>query len=222
MKALFRARTVAALGILGFASMMSLAEAGPRSACDQISKDVREAVSKDPAKVLMIVEDALVINETCACEIIKAAIIGSGADAAMVQQIVQTALAVAPKMSAIIAECATAVAPGSAEAIAAIAGEKGKTIVADTSTGDGKGVVAAVAPVAPAEVSDFSNAWSANLRGVYLVQPAAAGFITQVALLSDSDQGRDEHTEDKDGDVNRANSRRTRNLVPLSPTNAHP
>jgi hypothetical protein len=205
--------------------MVPMASAGPRTACDKIAEDVREAVSKDPAKVLMIVEDALVINETCACEIIKTAIMAANADEAMVVQIVQTALAVAPKMSAVIAECATAAAPAAGPAIAALgAGGESTTVVAESPTGGGKGVVA-VAPVTPpVDVPDFSNAWSTNIRGVYLVQPAAAGFITQVVQVSSSDKAGDRHGEEEDEEetVNRANSRRTRNLVPLSPTNAQP
>ena len=198
-----------------------MANAGSRTPCDKISADVREAVSKDPAKVLMIVEDALVINETCACEIIKAAIVASNADEATVIQIVQTALAVAPKMAAVIAECATAAAPAAGPAIAALgAGGEGTTVVAESPTGGGKGVVASVSPVAPVDVPDFSNAWATNVRGVYLVQPAAASVITQIVQVSSSDKSGDKHGEEET--VNRANSRRTRNLVPLSPTNAQP
>ena len=194
-----------------------MANAGPRTPCDKISADVREAVSKDPAKVLMVVEDALVINETCACEIIKAAIAASNADEATVIQIVQTALAVAPKMAAVIAECATAAAPAAGPAIAAL-GTSGEptTVVAESPTG----VVASVSPVAPVDVPDFSNAWATNVRGVYLVQPAAASVITQIVQVSSSDKSGDKHGEEET--VNRANSRRTRNLVPLSPTNAQP
>jgi hypothetical protein len=183
MKSLFRAHAVGALVFLGFTSTSHLAHAGPVSACDEIAQDVRAAVSKDPSKVLMIVEDALVINETCACEIIKAAITAANADTEMVQQIVQTGLAVAPKMSAIIAECAASVAPGSGEAIAALTGEKEKE----------------------AEGTDFGDAWATNLRGVYLIQPAAAGVVTQFESEEESDE-------------NNSNSRRTRNVIPLSPS----
>jgi len=45
----------------------------------------------------MIVEDALVINESCACEIVKAAITAAKADAPMVKRIVQAAVAVSPE-----------------------------------------------------------------------------------------------------------------------------
>ena len=200
MKAPSCAHTVGALVFLGFVSMATLATASDPSPCDQIAKDVRAAVGKDPSKVLMIVEDALVINESCACEIIKSAITASSADGAMVQQIVQTALAVAPKMASIITECANAVAPGSAEAVVAVA----------EGTGDAKnpgGKVAPVAPVAPiTEETDFSTVWATNIRGVYLIQPAAAGFVTQVVEV----EAEDDSVE------------RTRKRIPLSPAEAHP
>lgn len=174
----------------------------------------------------MIVEDALVINETCACEVVKAAVLASKADKAMVQQIVQTALAVAPKMSAVIAECAEAAAPGSGVEVAS----------AQSTKGDAKNA-ANVLP-APAEPqaeggSDFGEAWATNIRGVYLVQPAAAGFI----VADTGDDNGDDHKgggkktgNNKDDDANdtddnpvdRANSRRTRNLVALSPAHAVP
>ena len=180
---------VGALVILGLTSLTPSAKAGPASACDQIAADVKAAVGKDPSKVLMIVEDALVINETCACEIVKAAITATNADGAMAQQIVQTALAVAPKMSAIIVECAESAAPGSAKA------------VEDVAKSDDK-----------SEGTDF-GAWATNIRGIYLIQPAAAGVVTQVV---ESDGERDDRPA-KESDSGSNSRRRTRNLVPLSP-----
>jgi hypothetical protein len=227
MKASICARTAGAMVFLGFTSTVPLAMAGAPSTCDAISKDVREAVSKDPSKVLMIVEDALVINESCACEIVKAAIMASNANDSTVQQIVQTALAVAPKMSAIIAECAAAVAPNSG---LALAGSK------STEKPDGKNP-SPVAPVASASAagSDFSDAWATNIRGVYLIQPAAAGFITNTETgdpssgtesgtgsKSQAQTNDDDANDNDDAPVNRANSRRTRNLVALSPAQARP
>jgi hypothetical protein len=84
--------------------------------CDQIREDVFKAVSADPGKTLMIVEDALVINESCACEIIRAAINASQADEAMINQIVQTGIAVAPRMAPVITECAGLAGTGDAAA----------------------------------------------------------------------------------------------------------
>lgn len=143
----------------------SRAWAQSASNCDDISKDVSTAVQKDPSKVLMIVEDALVINESCACEIIKAAITGAKADAAMVNQIVQTGIAVAPKMTGVITDCATAVAPGAkiTSQTAAVVTPSGKNPVDKNPI-----------PVAPTE-DDFTPV-AANVRGVYLIQPPPSGY----------------------------------------------
>lgn len=242
MKTSTCACTVGALVLLGFTSMVPLANAGAPSTCDDISRDVRAAVSKDPSKVLMILEDALVINETCACEIVKAAITASNADDASVKQIVQTALAVAPKMSAVITECAAAAAPGSGNSIASVSSGKDKTSF--TNTGSEKNPIGSmlasgsknpsssiIAPEA-SEGSDFSDSWATNIRGVYLIQPAAAGFITQTDTGDESksdkktktkqNDDQDDDVNDNDDTANRANSRRTRNLVALSPAQAHP
>ncbi|HBJ83503.1 MAG TPA: hypothetical protein DDZ88_06465 [Verrucomicrobiales bacterium] len=80
--------------------------------CSEIVKDVTTAITKDPSKVLMVVEDALVINEGCAAEIVRAAILASKADAVLASQIVQTATAVAPRMAAAIDNAAQELIPG--------------------------------------------------------------------------------------------------------------
>lgn len=136
------------------------------SACDDIAKDVSAAIQKDPSKALMIVEDALVINESCACEIIKAAIISTQADSALVNQIVQTGIAVAPKMSGVIMDCATSVSPGSITNVAAV-----NSVDPTTSA---KNPDKNPLPVAPVE-EEFIP--SPSIRGVYLIQPPASGFI---------------------------------------------
>lgn len=142
---------------------MTVFSAEPASPCDEISKDVTAAIEKDSSKLLMIVEDALVINESCACEIIKAAILAAHADAGTVNQIVQTAISVAPKMSGVIMDCASAVAPG-----AVVSSQP--TTAADAKN-PGKNPV----PVAPVE-EDFKPVPS-SIRGVYLIQPPASGFV---------------------------------------------
>lgn len=213
MTASFRTHAVGAM-VLSFALATPLLRAGAPSTCDQLSKDVREAVAKEPAKVLMIVEDALVINESCACEIVKAAIQASNADQAMVQQIVQTAIAVAPKMAAVIAECAAAVAPQFGEAInATVAGKTEKT---DRS----KEVSEAVAkPETEAPGVDYLGA--SYIRGIYLIQPAAAGFLSITEDEDEEDQKKEEGKQvEKTTTSSKANSRRTRNLIPLSPSYA--
>jgi len=133
--------------------------------CDDIARDVASAVTKEPGKVLMIVEDALVINESCACEIIRAAIIAANADATQVNQIVQTAISVAPKMSGVIMDCATSASPGTAI-----------TSQVTTTSSSGKDVKNPVPVVTPAVEEEF-NPIPSSIRGVYLMQPPAGGFL---------------------------------------------
>jgi hypothetical protein len=136
--------------LVGIAALASVSVIKAQSAaCDDISHDVTSAVLKDPSKVLMIVEDALVINEVCSCEIIKAAITASQADAALVSQIVQTAMSVAPKMSGVIMDCATSVSPG------ALALSSEQLTATETSGKDVKNPLPLIEP--PAEAPDFAT-----------------------------------------------------------------
>lgn len=157
---------------LALCSAGSSAFAGAPTKCDKIAQDVRESVTKEPSKVLMIVEDALVINENCACEIVKAAITASKADKAMAKQIVQTAVAVAPKMSPVIMECANAVSPGAVEV-------SDQAQVASKKSGkDAKNVLPGESVVPPADKStDYTSTGMASIRGVYLMAPAVGGFL---------------------------------------------
>lgn len=161
---------VAAFGLMAMGPAYADA---PSSSCEDIAADVRSAISKDPGKTLMVVEDALVINESCACEIVKAAIAATHADQNLVQQIVQTALAVAPKMSAVITECA-GVASDTAAPVTAAAVESGK------NPGGKAGVsvqpAPSVTPPSDGGGDGFFYIGPRDIRGVYLVQPAASGF----------------------------------------------
>ncbi|MCA1962382.1 MAG: hypothetical protein LDL31_00385 [Prosthecobacter sp.] len=138
---------------------------GADESCEGIAKDVSSAVSKEPGKVLMIVEDALVINEGCANAIIKAAILASKADAALVNQIVQTGTSVAPKMTAAIMDAAASAAPG-----ADLSG------VAVVSAPSGKSAKSPLPVVPPRAEDDFVTIPS-SIRGVYLMQPPPGGFL---------------------------------------------
>ena len=155
------------LGLLmAMATPMVMGEdAAPK--CNKIAQDVTESITKEPSKVLMIVEDALVINESCACEIIKAAITASRADEPMVKQIVATAVAVAPKMSPIIVECANATAPGAGDV----------TTVSESTSGKDAKSVQPVTVEEPKRAPDYSIS-GASIRGVYLMAPAVGGFVT--------------------------------------------
>jgi hypothetical protein len=148
--------------LLGFAVFAVSTKAKSQTiSCDGIAGDVSTAVQKDPSKVLMIVEDALVINDTCACEIIKAAIAASAADAALINQIVQTGISVAPKMSGVIMDCANGMSPNAVSAA---------QVTATASAKDVKNPLPISPP--PAE-EEFVSLPSVR---PFLIQPPAGGF----------------------------------------------
>lgn len=231
MNASFRAITLVVSFSAGLSGYVPLAQAEPSSACVQAANDVSQAVTKDPKKVLLIVEDALVINESCACEIVRAAIQSSGADAAMIQQIVQTGIAVAPGQAGMITECATASGQPVAQSESA-EDESGKNPVKRDSNGknpSGKNAIAefssAKNPIMPEVDVEGSKVagpslgnFAGNVRGVYLVYPAAGVITTpQISEVPDDKCCDGSHQET----VNVPRSRRTRNIVPLSPSEAH-
>jgi len=101
---------------LKFALTALLLGAAPLSAADavdcvKLSQAVKTAVTTDSGKVLEIVAANVAANQSCACEIVKAAIIASDADKALVSKIVNTAILEAPSQLRIIAQCAIATAP---------------------------------------------------------------------------------------------------------------
>ncbi len=214
MKAIIRSRSTRVLVFSSLLLIASIAQGAEPSACAEIANDVRSAVEKDPAKVLMVVEDALVINEACACEIVKAAITASKADPALVQQIVQTAIAVAPKMSAIITECA-----GTSSGVTVTSAES------DTDGGKNpKNPKNPTNPKAPVTASVERDPLGAggSTEGDYITSARSIFLVNQPAAIInnqsyDKDDDGDDDDKGDDDTENRANSRRSRNLVPLSP-----
>lgn len=168
MKALRPVRAVVGLLSLLAVPGWQLVQAQP-NACEGIAKDVTAAVHKDPSKLLMIVEDALVINESCACEIIQAAITASHADAATVNQIVQTGISVAPRMAGVITDCAAAIAPGTEFTSQVTSTDSAK----NPDKNPGKNPIVPVAPLAPV----IEEVYGPPMRGIFLIQPPASGFV---------------------------------------------
>lgn len=230
----FRAITLVVSLSAGFLGSVPLVQAEPSSACVQAANDVSQAVTKDPKKVLLIVEDALVINESCACEIVRAAIQSSGADAAMIQQIVQTGIAVVPGQAGMITECAAASGQPVAQS-ETTEDESGKNPTSRDSNGknpSGKNAIAdsssAKNPIMPEVDAEGSRAasgssgpslgnFAGNVRGVYLVYPAAGVITTPQATEVHNDECCDGGHQQS---VKATQSRRTRNIVPLSPSEA--
>jgi len=139
-------------------------QAGDMTRCDRVFEEVRPAAEMDPPKVHVIVEDAMVANETCACEIVKGAIIGSRANLDLTKQIVLTATHIAPKMAPLIAECADAISPGHGLAETVMKREVGVQPdgVQPPGVEDGLGG------------EDYSL-MPGDIRGVYLIQPSTGG-----------------------------------------------
>jgi hypothetical protein len=211
----------------GFALLLTSALpvfAGSPTKCDKIAQDVHESVSKEPTKVLMIVEDALVINETCACEIIEAAIVASHADVPLVKQIVQTAINVAPKMTPVIIECANAASPG------AVSVEDGaKTASAKSPSGKAgrdsvqpgeDGVAGEDRKGNLGEAGGFGGSGfggvggGGGIRGVYLMAPSIGGIVGG----SITPTGGKDNDKDRNGE-NRT-PRRPNRPRPVSPSMA--
>jgi len=143
------------------------AMAGEGQSCLAVAKRVAERIGEDAPRVLLTVEDAVIANEACVCEIVKAAILASKADGELVRQIVFTAASAAPAQTALIAECALSVAPEAAAEIRAAL----ESLISSKSTAD---VVPAATPA--------SEGFRASPAGIFLVQPAAgfSGGISRV------------------------------------------
>lgn len=120
------------------------------------------AIQKDPSKLLMVVEDALVINEACAGEIVRAAIIASEADSALANQIGQTAISVAPKMASVISEAISVASPGAAPQLV--------TAIPEDPKNPSKNPIIMESPS-----RDFDTV-APVVRGVYLIQAPPVGI----------------------------------------------
>lgn len=138
--------------------------------CDLVFEEVRSAVEKEPHKILVIVEDAMVANETCACEIVKGAITGSSANADLKRQVVLAATHIAPNMAQLIASCAGTMAP--------VDGGKGVVETLKEDMGlptDG----AQPTGFTSSTGDDDYNLMPDDIRGVYLIQPSSSGISTR-------------------------------------------
>jgi hypothetical protein len=97
--------------IAASSAVLGLGAATAETDCIQLAHYVKAAVANEPSKVLKIVEEKMASAPECACEVVKAAIEGSVADAKTVAGIVETAIMAAPDQMRLISQCAIAVAP---------------------------------------------------------------------------------------------------------------
>ena len=106
------------------------------------TKATAERASVDPVELLNLIDKAVSASPGCACEIVKAAIIGTGCDDAIVGYIVETAVRASPEDMRLIAQCAIATAPDSISRVQEVmgrldpgAGRKGSAKSAKDSKG---------------------------------------------------------------------------------------
>jgi len=87
------ARTYTLLLILGLHP--SVGAARPAS-CETLCADLNASIQRQPERMTMWIEDAIVINQACASELVTAAIDAVSADPEKVRIILETAINVAP------------------------------------------------------------------------------------------------------------------------------
>lgn len=88
------------------------------SPCEALCDNLKKAIQERPDLMVMRIEDALVINEDCAAEIVTAAMDAVRGKPGMVQEIVDTALKIAPSRTAIVMEAVHSYSPASERAVA--------------------------------------------------------------------------------------------------------
>ncbi|MEP4078816.1 hypothetical protein [Haloferula sp.] len=106
------------------------------------TKATAERASVDPVELLNLIDREVSASPGCVCEIVKAAIIGTNCDDAIVGYIVETAIRASPENMRLIAQCAIATAPDSIVRVQEVmgrldpgAGEKGSAKSAKDAKG---------------------------------------------------------------------------------------
>ena len=116
--------------------------------CLKVAALATKQVTANPDDTLKIVERLTAANPSCACEVVKAAILEAEADRKLVAQIVAAAIEAAPDKTSLVTSCAVAVAPDALMEIKAVLAKltpkalptKGNDPVANGSKG-GKEVI---------------------------------------------------------------------------------
>lgn len=88
--------------------------------CPGVGLSVQQRVKLEPSKVLEIVETEINANQSCACEVVKAALTAAGADADLTGQVVEVAALAAPESLRLISQCAIAAVPDSLANVQAV------------------------------------------------------------------------------------------------------
>ena len=148
--------------------------------CYSISKLVAKAISAQPKNVLSIVSDQISANESCACEVVKAAIVITEADKKLVAQIVEQAIEAAPEKVSLITTCALAVAPDAHAEVMEVAAKYSKGSGEGESAKDSTAKTAAIdKPMASFSPLDFIGLDStSNFSPFQIILPYSFGQTT--------------------------------------------
>lgn len=169
------------LSMAGVAALVTMALGQPSIAADKEQdcgaeyKKVSAAVEAAPEDVLKIVAKEVQAAPTCACEIVKAAIVASKADKSLVVEIVTTATELLPDEAPTIIACAINVAPEAARAIADKFGSGKGVVYSSGKEPTGKEPLdKRPVPSEPiVEEWDDFNLFHAGIGGIYLTTPSS-------------------------------------------------
>lgn len=107
-------------GFILLSAAFGLMSASAATDCLALSLSIKNAAAVDRSNVLELVSREVAAAPGCACEIVKAAIEGSTANAKTVAAIVQVAATAAPEQMRLVSQCAVAVAPDSLSEVQAV------------------------------------------------------------------------------------------------------
>lgn len=107
-------------GFILLSAALGLIPTSAATDCLALSLSVKAAVAAERSGVLEVVSREVAAAPGCACEIVKAAIEGSAANAKTVAAIVQAAVTAAPDQMRLVSQCAVAVAPDSLTEVQAV------------------------------------------------------------------------------------------------------
>jgi len=143
--------------LFGALLTMVMPVSAEKSNCQDVVEAVKASIASQPENTLVVVVSQVANNNSCVCEIVKAAITASDADKKLVAQIVEAAIQAAPTKVRIIGQCAVAVAPDALvevqEVVTKYAAVSGDSGLADAKGGGGEEIVAA--PPIPTNPLDF-------------------------------------------------------------------
>jgi hypothetical protein len=93
------ARTLLLLGIFGLLIPSTRAQTSDHADCEGLCANLADSIQRHPGRLVMWLEDALVIRQSCAAQIVQAAMDAVGNEPRQVRLILETALNVAPQQS---------------------------------------------------------------------------------------------------------------------------